>query len=996
MRTRFVLILAGLLALLVTLPNPLAAEPVSVPRYGWVVNGYVDETIARGNTVYLSGGFTAMAPLQNRVGRYVELTLGSGHPVRLPAEVGGGQVAAIVEDGAGGWYLGGDFTTVGGVARAALAHLRADGTLDPAFSPALVGTVRGLLRRGGTLFATGNFTAVNGQARGGGAAFDIASGALLPWNPQLQVSATAAGNALTGVGSSIFIGGTFTSVAGNTRWGLAAVDDTSGALLPLVADVGGVGPGLVLALASRGTTVYVGGAFGAINGTPRASLGAIDASTGAVLPYQADANGLVMALLASPNGVYVAGNMTTIGGQTRRFLGLTDAVTGAVAAWHPDANAAVRTLALSGDSLLFAGDFTYVAGNGRAHVAAVQATGSGTLQAWNPGLSHFALTLAVGAGGTVAVGGAFTHHGASARLRLAAIDLVSGDLQPLAARINGNLFDIDLAGQTLYLAGNFTAVNGIARTGFAALDADTGAVLPWDPQASAALGRSLAVVGNAVYLGGFFSAIGGQARQGFAQVDAVTGAPTGFVMNASGASGVLEIRPQGTRLFLGGNFTSLGGQARTGLAALDTTTNALTGLAPVLGGTTVSVNAIAPSGDTLYIAGTFASAGGQARTNVAAIAISSGAVLPFAPVVDQSVFGLDVRTDTVYLAGNFTTVNGQPREMAAAVDATTGTTTRAFHTGGFNGQGRHVSAGPEGLWVGANAITTGVSHLLFFPESAMGGLPGAPSTPTVNISGPTLTLRWSPSSVGGAPLDYIVEAGTAPGSSNVATLPLGSTTPRFTFTPVPGGRYYLRVRARSAAGVGAPSAEVAFSAGVAGCAGPPQAVLAHTTVSGGAVDLFWEDPVSAGSGLGYVLEAGSAPRLANIATVNLGGARTFAATAPPGLYFARVRASSPCGVAPASPDVVIAVGGVSRLLPPVVTGQVAGGAVSITWDAVAGATAYRLEAGSGPLGTNLATVTVPGTSLNAIVAPGTYYVRVSALGAAGASAPSKELVLIVP
>ena len=422
----------------------------------------------------------------------------------------------------------------------------------------------------------------------------------------------------------------------------------------------------------------------------------------------------------------------------------------------------------------------------------------------------------------------------------------------------------------------------------------------------------------------------------------------------------------------------------------------MTSLAPVLGGTTVSVNALAPVDETLYFAGTFASAGGQARTNVAAVAIPSGAVLPFAPVVDQSVFAIDVRADSVYLAGNYTSVNGQPRQMAAAVDAATGTTTRAFHTGGFNGQGRHVSIGPEGLWVGANSITTGVSHLLFFPESAMAGLPGPPSTPTVNISGATLTLRWSPSLVGGTPVDYIVEAGTAPGLSNVATLPLGSTTPRFTFTPVPGGRYYLRVRARSAAGVGAPSAEVAFSAGVAGCSGQPQAALARAAVTGGAVDLYWEDPVSAASGLAYVLEAGSAPRLANIATVNLGSTRTFAATAPPGLYFARVRGSSACGVAPASPEVVIAVGGVSRLLPPVVTAQVAGGAASITWDAVAGATAYRLEAGSGPLGTNLATVTVPGTSLNAIVAPGTYYVRVSALGAAGASAPSKELVLIVP
>ena len=88
--------------------------------------------------------------------------------------------------------------------------------------------------------------------------------------------------------------------------------------------------------------------------------------------------------------------------------------------------------------------------------------------------------------------------------------------------------------------------------------------------------------------------------------------------------------------------------------------------------------------------------------------------------------------------------------------------------------------------------------------------------------------------------------------------------------------------------------------------------------------------------------------------------------------------------------------GVQRLAPPTVNAQVVGGAVSLTWDAVAGATGYILEAGTGPLRTDIVTLPVATTVLNAAAPPGTYYVRVYATGAAGASAPSKELILIVP
>jgi CO/xanthine dehydrogenase Mo-binding subunit len=58
----------------------------------------------------------------------------------------------------------------------------------------------------------------------------------------------------------------------------------------------------------------------------------------------------------------------------------------------------------------------------------------------------------------------------------------------------------------------------------------------------------------------------------------------------------------------------------------------------------------------------------------------------------------------------------------------------------------------------------------------------------------------------GIAYSYILEAGSAPGLANLATVPVPTTT--YAASGVPRGTYYLRVRAVNAIGTGAASAEV--------------------------------------------------------------------------------------------------------------------------------------------------------------------------------------------
>src|SRR5207245_1839165 len=73
-------------------------------------------------------------------------------------------VRAIVSDGSGGWFVGGDFKYVGGHPHPHLAHLRSDGSVDPTWDPQLDGAVYALALSGDNLYVGGSFGTADGVA----------------------------------------------------------------------------------------------------------------------------------------------------------------------------------------------------------------------------------------------------------------------------------------------------------------------------------------------------------------------------------------------------------------------------------------------------------------------------------------------------------------------------------------------------------------------------------------------------------------------------------------------------------------------------------------------------------------------------------------------------------------------------------------------------------------------------------------------------------------
>lgn len=327
----------------------------------------------------------------------------------------------------------------------------------------------------GAVYLVGDFTTVrppgstgSSVVRNHAAAFSTATGSLLAWNPNTNASVRAV--AVAPDQSSVYLGGTFTSVAGASHNHVAKVAADTGAPRAWTASADST----VKAITAYATTgaVYLGGNFGYVDGAPRRRVAAVRASDGGLVTgFRADlaassvypvANSLVM----SNGALWVGGAFETVNGSARQNLGAVSASTGAVLAPKPY---------VGGAAIL-----TTVANSGR-----VCATGRG-------------------AGGFIAC-----YAGSTGATLWGGTGVTDGDVQGSA-----------LGSGVLYAGGHFQNVGSAPRGHLAAFDAATGALQPWNPRANSTvgiLGMALSGDGSHLAAGGDFTVIGGRSQTYFGQ-----------------------------------------------------------------------------------------------------------------------------------------------------------------------------------------------------------------------------------------------------------------------------------------------------------------------------------------------------------------------------------------------------------------------------------------------------------------------------------------------
>ena len=149
---------AGLAASALAMLLASAASAQVIKDEFWVVRGVVDAIAVSGNTIYIGGSFLSVGPPS---GGGVPIGAASGLAAGPFPKVAGA-VEAVASDGAGGWYVGGQFGAIGGVPRINLGHVLADGSVS-AWNPNPVGgDVRAIAVSGSTVYVGGSFSEIGG------------------------------------------------------------------------------------------------------------------------------------------------------------------------------------------------------------------------------------------------------------------------------------------------------------------------------------------------------------------------------------------------------------------------------------------------------------------------------------------------------------------------------------------------------------------------------------------------------------------------------------------------------------------------------------------------------------------------------------------------------------------------------------------------------------------------------------------------------------------
>lgn len=613
-------------------------------------------------------------------------------------------------------------------------------------------------------------------------------------------------------------------------------------------------------------------------------------------------------------------------------------------------------------------------------------------------------------GGLVYIAGSFTQvidtagH-ANTVSNVAVFNPANGTFNPSwGAGANNLVNSLAVSGSTLYLGGNFSQADGVARKRLAAVNISTGALVAgWHPGADGQVDQ-IAVVGTNVYAAGIFLNVtdnaGTYAQPYIARFDASTGAddrswrpaPNDRVRAVLGSS-------NGSRIYLGGDFTSVSNVSSanktasivTSSGAVDTAfkpgPNNQTGHSPVFD--------LATDGSHLLVA---AGGGGGA---CASQDPATGRTL-WSDHSNGNQQAVEIVGQTVYCGGHFSGTNsfdGADRKKMAAVDLATGNLqsfspviNSALGVWSISSDSTHVFIGGDFTKV------TGIAqpHFAQFTDLGAQTAPLAPGTLTAEGGDGDAFLAWSPpSSDGGSPITTY-QVYRAVGAGQLTKIGTSNSTAYTDGTAANGTTYTYAVAATNAIGTG-PQSNTATATPTQGSTTVPGAPTGLTATGGaGDIQLAWSPPSNNGHSpiTNYqVLRGTSAGHETPLTTIGSTTSYDDLAVTVGTRYFYVVKAVNAVGTGAASAEASAqSAAGVPTA--PVLSGVAGTGKITLTWTAPADngspITKYALVKD----GIRIANPSAGSTSYVDPVAKGTpHSYQLKAVNAVGASKYSNTVTL---
>ncbi|HEY5913512.1 MAG TPA: hypothetical protein VJA21_23235 [Verrucomicrobiae bacterium] len=588
----------------------------------------------------------------------------------------------------------------------------------------------------------------------------------------------------------IYVAGVFSRAGGLSSPGLAKWNGTDWSSIGFA--------GAALALVSDGTNLYVGGSFANAGGVLNTNVARYDGtnwySMGGGIGYDGGLSSYVYVLELHNGLLYAGGVFTNAGTVAAANIARWDGSSWSSLGTGPanGANNSVMALAFQGNDLYVGGDFSAAGGasaNGIAKWdgASWSALGSGC----RGGVSCIGIL-----GSDIYVGGGFTNVGGVKAYALAKWDGVSWTTWPTTDGVfqyplNDDPSRMLVKDGSLYIAGGFNQAGDVIANHVARYDGSNFYPLGEKPANGFATPPiNVACIGQAddgIYVGGLFTAAGKTLANRIARWDGTSWNTVGggTMGGTSSANRVLAIAGRGTDVFVGGTFTNVGGIDVRNIARWDganwwnmgfgfdasVSVLAATPTAVYAGGSFTNVtdppylitvnhiamwdglnwynlgsgvnasgtvNAIAASGNNVYIGGTFTSAGGVTANRIAVwngfnwTSLGSGS----ANGLNGTVYAIAINGTDVYVGGSFanagtTTVRGIAKwdgaNWSGLGSGATGTSTADIRALAFGGDGKlyccgrftnisGINASSIARWDGAKWEALGSG---FFADSAI-------------------------------------------------------------------------------------------------------------------------------------------------------------------------------------------------------------------------------------------------------------------------------------
>jgi hypothetical protein len=482
------------------------------------------------------------------------------------------------------------------------------------------------LRGRGSVLLVASLTLLGlGSPQAGAVSADLGTG-VVSANPGDRTPHVMNGSvdAITQIGNKIIAAGTFTSVSPAGTFGNTSDDVVRNRIFAFDATTGAIDPtfnpnlgGAARSLDTDGTSIYVGGSFGSVGG---------DTSIKRVVKLTADGT-VASGLRAGPNAgvdevvvrgsrVYIGGAFTSIRSRTvtspRGALAGLDSATGAVLAgvnvsftgvYDPDNNGGGTTnikrfdVSPDGSRLAAIGNFASVGGQPRAQVAVLDTGGDTTTVAPRATNRYHR-----------------AHHNCARVLPTYTRDI---DFAP-----DGSYFVVSATGAFAGGAGSDTMCDTITRWE----TASTGNDPTWSDYTGGDTTYGVAVTGSAVYVGGHMrwqnnpfqgdqAGPGAVPREGIAALDPVNGLPLAWNPGRTRGVGAQALFATSQGLWVGSDTTRIGRETHGRVA-----------LMPLAGGTTLPAVADATLPNDLFVAQRTTGTGSNVlyRVNAAGPALQPG------------------------------------------------------------------------------------------------------------------------------------------------------------------------------------------------------------------------------------------------------------------------------------------------------------------------------------------------------------------------------------